>query len=80
MVILFCCSRQELLDGVYRMRFNRPIEIQFEILPVLLADPPMNTVVQTKSGMGKTTALALSMLSRVDVSKKWPQVKRKGLQ
>ena len=80
MVILFCCSRQELLDGVYSMGFNRPIEIQFEILPVLLADPPMNAVVQTKSRMGKTTALALSMLSWVDVSKKWPQVKRKGLQ
>ena len=72
MVILFCCSRQELLDGVYSVGFNEPIIIQNDVLPMLLADPPMNIVALSEKGMGRTTALALSMLSRVDVSKKWP--------
>ena len=80
MIILLCCSRLELLYGVYSMGLYWPIEIQNEVLPVLLTDPPMNVVVQSSSRTGKSIALALSMLSRVDVSKKWPQVKSKGLQ
>ncbi|CAH3027042.1 unnamed protein product [Porites evermanni] len=41
---------------------------------MLLADPPNNMIAQSQSGTGKTTALVLSMLSRVDATKNFPQV------
>ena len=43
-------------------------------LPTLLADPPQNMIAQSQSGTGKTAAFVLAMLSRVDVSKQYPQV------
>ena len=59
---------------------NRPIKIENDILPMLIADPPKNIIALIESGTGKTTASVLLMLSRANVFKKWPQVKRKGLQ
>ena len=56
------------------MGFNRPSKIQEKALPILLADPPTNFIAQSQSGTGKTAAFALTMLSRVDVTKKCPQV------
>lgn len=40
---------------------------------MLLADPPNNMIAQSQSGTGKTAAFTLAMLSRVDVSKNYPQ-------
>ena len=56
------------------MGFNRPSKIQEKALPLLLADPPSNLIAQSQSGTGKTAALVMVMLSRVDPAKKHPQV------
>jgi ATP-dependent RNA helicase DDX19/DBP5 len=66
--------RKELLEGVYGMGFNKPSKIQEVALPILVADPPQNLIAQSQSGTGKTAAFVLSMLTRVDPSKKYPQV------
>lgn len=55
------------------MGFNAPSKIQETALPVLLADPPQNMIAQSQSGTGKTAAFVLTMLSRVDPSKPYPQ-------
>lgn len=56
------------------MGYNTPSKIQETALPILLADPPKNMIAQSQSGTGKTAAFVLSMLSRVDVEKQYPQV------
>lgn len=56
------------------MGFNRPSKIQEKALPMLMASPPVNFIAQSQSGTGKTAAFVLAMLSRVDTSKKYPQV------
>jgi len=66
--------KPQLLKGVYGMGFNAPSKIQETALPTLLADPPQNMIAQSQSGTGKTAAFVLAMLSRVDVSKQYPQV------
>ncbi|KAJ3656758.1 hypothetical protein Zmor_015807 [Zophobas morio] len=63
-----------LLKGVYDMGFNAPTKIQETALPTLLANPPQNLIAQFQYGTGKTAAFVLAMLSRVDTSKKYPQV------
>ncbi|KAK3600258.1 hypothetical protein CHS0354_039725 [Potamilus streckersoni] len=65
--------KRELLMGVYDMGFNAPSKIQETALPALLADPPANMIAQSQSGTGKTAAFVLTMLSRVDPSKNYPQ-------
>ena len=55
------------------MKFLAPSKIQETALPVLLADPPQNMIAQSQSGTGKTAAFALTMLSRVNTSKPYPQ-------
>lgn len=65
--------KKEILQGVYGMGFNRPSKIQETALPLLLADPPQNMIAQSQSGTGKTAAFVLTMLSRVDQSRKHPQ-------
>ncbi|KAF7285220.1 putative ATP-dependent RNA helicase Dbp80 [Rhynchophorus ferrugineus] len=66
--------KPNLLKGVYEMGFNTPSKIQEAALPILLADPPQNLIAQSQSGTGKTAAFVLAMLSKVDTSKKYPQV------
>ena len=56
------------------MGFNTPSKIQEKVLPMLMADPPTNLIAQSQCGTGKTSALVLAMLSRVDTSKNYPQV------
>ncbi|CAH7683417.1 P-loop containing nucleoside triphosphate hydrolase protein, partial [Phakopsora pachyrhizi] len=63
----------QLLKGLYRMGFQRPSKIQERALPLLLQDPPKNMIGQSQSGTGKTAAFVLTMLSRIDASKKCPQ-------
>ncbi|KAK9446417.1 P-loop containing nucleoside triphosphate hydrolase protein [Limtongia smithiae] len=56
----------DLLKGVFAMKFQKPSKIQERALPLLLNDPPRNMIGQSQSGTGKTAAFVLTMLSRVD--------------
>ncbi|CDO94954.1 unnamed protein product [Kluyveromyces dobzhanskii CBS 2104] len=59
---------QELLKGLYAMKFQKPSKIQEKALPLLIRDPPNNMIAQSQSGTGKTAAFSLTMLTRVDPS------------
>ncbi|KAI4191463.1 MAG: hypothetical protein L6R41_000114 [Letrouitia leprolyta] len=59
---------ENIIKGIYAMRFVKPSKIQEKALPLLLANPPMNMIGQSQSGTGKTAAFVLNMLSRVDLS------------
>lgn len=58
---------EELLKGLYAMKFNKPSKIQEKALPLLLSNPAKNMIGQSQSGTGKTAAFSLTMLSRVDL-------------
>lgn len=58
---------ENLLKGIYSMKFQRPSKIQERALPLLLQNPPRNMIGQSQSGTGKTAAFVLTMLSRVDM-------------
>lgn len=60
--------RDELLKGLYAMKFSKPSKIQEKALPLLLSEPARNMIGQSQSGTGKTAAFALTMLTRVDES------------
>lgn len=44
------------------------------MLPALFADPARDMVVQNNTGTGKTIALIVALLNRVDESKAYPQI------
>ncbi|KAK9472720.1 P-loop containing nucleoside triphosphate hydrolase protein [Dipodascopsis tothii] len=58
--------KEELLKGIYAMKFTKPSKIQERALPLLLSNPARNMIGQSQSGTGKTAAFVLNMLSRVD--------------
>lgn len=68
---------EDILKGIYQMRFSKPSKIQEKALPLLLANPSQNMIGQSQSGTGKTAAFVLNILSRIDVKdptmKKVPQ-------
>ncbi|KAJ2612625.1 RNA helicase required for poly(A+) mRNA export [Coemansia sp. RSA 1804] len=64
---------ENLLKGIYEMKFTKPSKIQERALPLLLANPPLNMIGQSQSGTGKTAAFVLTMLSRVDYELDEPQ-------
>ncbi|VDL77382.1 unnamed protein product [Nippostrongylus brasiliensis] len=69
--------RPELLEALNVLGFTQPSKIQEFALPLLIMEPPTNIIAQSQSGTGKTATFVLTMLSRVDASKKHPQgVKR----
>lgn len=59
---------EDILKGIYQMRFSKPSKIQEKALPLLLANPPTNLIGQSQSGTGKTAAFVLNILTRVDLS------------
>ena len=61
---------ENILKGIYSMRFTKPSKIQERALPLLLKNPPTNMIGQSQSGTGKTAAFVLNMLSRIDLSQK----------
>ncbi|KAG8526856.1 uncharacterized protein KY384_008285 [Bacidia gigantensis] len=61
---------ENILKGIYQMRFTKPSKIQERALPLLLKDPPTNMIGQSQSGTGKTAAFVLNILSRIDISQK----------
>ncbi|KAG0138271.1 P-loop containing nucleoside triphosphate hydrolase protein [Tuber indicum] len=72
-----CCSAKrfedlglskDLIEGIYFMNFKKPSKIQERALPLLLSNPPRNMIGQSQSGTGKTAALALTMLTRIDMA------------
>ncbi len=64
---------EELLKGIYAMKFVKPSKVQECALPLLLSSPPQNMIAQSQSGTGKTAAFVLTMLHRVDMSLNMPQ-------
>ncbi|KAF9898359.1 RNA helicase required for poly(A+) mRNA export [Lobosporangium transversale] len=63
----------DLLKGLYNMKFAKPSKIQERALPLLLQNPPRNMIAQSQSGTGKTAAFALTILSRINYDLKAPQ-------
>ena len=59
---------ENILKGIYQMRFTKPSKIQEKALPLLLRNPPTNMIGQSQSGTGKTAAFVLNILSRLDYS------------
>ncbi|KAI4210121.1 MAG: hypothetical protein LQ351_007024 [Letrouitia transgressa] len=59
---------ENVLKGIYQMRFQKPSKIQEKALPLLLANPPTNMIGQSQSGTGKTAAFVLNILARLDLS------------
>ncbi|CAF4300312.1 unnamed protein product, partial [Rotaria sordida] len=53
---------------IYSMGFQAPSKIQEISLPLLLNNPPKNIIAQSQSGIGKTAAFSLAILSRIDPS------------
>lgn len=64
--LTFSNRDENLLKGLYAMKFVKPSKVQERALPLLLANPPQNMIAQSQSGTGKTAAFSLTMLSRVD--------------
>ncbi|ETW04164.1 hypothetical protein H310_04516 [Aphanomyces invadans] len=55
---------ENLLKGVYAMKFAKPSKIQTVALPMILTEPPENLIGQAQSGSGKTATFVLGMLYR----------------
>ncbi|KDO23815.1 hypothetical protein SPRG_11246 [Saprolegnia parasitica CBS 223.65] len=66
---------ENLLKGVYAMKFTKPSKIQSVALPMILSNPPENLIGQAQSGSGKTATFVLGMLYRasIDANQKKPQ-------
>lgn len=62
---------ENLLKGVYHLKFNKPSKIQATSLPMILSRDGdfKNLIAQAHNGSGKTACFVLSMLSRVDDTK-----------
>ena len=43
---------EDLLKGIYSMKFTKPSKIQERALPLLLQNPPRNMIGQSQSGTG----------------------------
>lgn len=58
---------QEILQGLYAMKFTKPSKIQERALPLLMHNPPTNMIGQSQSGTGKTAAFTLNILNRLEL-------------
>lgn len=61
----------DILRGVYMHSFTDPTEIQEHIIVPMIKGE--DVIAQSQSGMGKTGAFVISILSRIDFSKKYCQ-------
>ncbi|KAE8270839.1 hypothetical protein A4X09_0g1478 [Tilletia walkeri] len=59
---------EDLLKGIYAMKYQKPSKIQDRALPLLLQNPPCNMIGQSQSGTGQTAAFVLDVLSRIGCS------------
>ncbi|KAK4694635.1 ATP-dependent RNA helicase DDX19/DBP5, partial [Lecanoromycetidae sp. Uapishka_2] len=67
-------KHENILKGIYQMRFTKPSKIQEKALPLLLMNPPQNMIGQSQSGTGKTAAFTLNILARLDLSPRMVKV------
>uniref|UniRef100_A0A5S6QC74 ATP-dependent RNA helicase n=1 Tax=Trichuris muris TaxID=70415 RepID=A0A5S6QC74_TRIMR len=65
--------RSALLEGLYNYPLLKPSRVQDAVLNVLMNRGPLDMIVQSHSGSGKTIAFALCMLQRVDAKLRLPQ-------
>ena len=65
--------RPEILKAIFAMGWSQPSAIQGKALPLILKSSKQNMIAQAQSGTGKTGTFSISMLMRVDASKKHPQ-------
>lgn len=63
----------ELLKGIYEMKFIKPSKIQSVALPMILKNPPEHFIGQAQSGTGKTATFGIGMISRCDPNINKPQ-------
>ncbi|CAN8075723.1 unnamed protein product [Agarophyton chilense] len=65
----------ELMKGIYHMKFSKPSKIQATSLPMILSPNGeyKNLIAQAHNGSGKTASFVLGMLSRIDYSIKSTQ-------
>lgn len=61
---------EELMKGIYFMKFSKPSKIQATSLPMILSSDGeyKNLIAQAHNGSGKTASFVLGMLSRIDFS------------
>lgn len=67
---------ENLLKGIYNLKFSKPSKIQATSLPMILASPDgdyKNLIAQGHNGSGKTACFVLGLLSRIDFDKAIPQ-------
>jgi len=64
--------KDDLLRGIYAYGFETPSEIQKRAIPPIIQCK--DVIAQGQSGSGKTGTFAISMLQRIDLSKREPQV------
>ncbi len=60
------------LKSVQNAGYEKPTEVQSEIIPQMLAG--RDVLAQSQTGSGKTAAFALPILSRIDMERRDPQV------
>lgn len=61
---------QDLMKGIYAMKFSKPSKIQATSLPLVVPtdNEPKNLIAQAHNGSGKTACFVLAMLSQIDFS------------
>lgn len=72
-IFLLSFRKPELKEAIFRAGYVFLSPVQ-KILPVLLADPAQSMVIQGHSGSGKTVAMAMLMLNRVNIEQNYPQI------
>ena len=64
--------REELQRSIERSGYDKPTEIQAQIIPYMLDG--RDVLAQSQTGTGKTAAFALPILTRIDIDNHSPQV------
>jgi ATP-dependent RNA helicase DDX19/DBP5 len=66
--------KKELLDGIFKVGYQKPSHIQEIAIPTILKKPDQHFIGQAQAGTGKTAAFALSALARINTELQQPQV------
>ncbi|EFC47751.1 predicted protein, partial [Naegleria gruberi] len=63
--------KEELLRGIYGNGLEKMSEIQKKcILPIISSEPPVDVLVVSGTGTGKTSSYCISIIQRLDTSRK----------
>lgn len=74
LIFLFAFRNPDLVCGLYACGISNLTKSQCEVLPSLIASPPLSAVVKSEMGSGKTLMIAAAAINRIDVSQNCPQV------